>query len=262
MSEIIEFSEQLPALTESFPFPDLSQNAWEAYFDNKKFYDQQFPNLPQDTIDFFVSTYPEKVIERDVSILEKLSEVDEKLREKSHQPTLLVNEHTIPSTGGEFVALSFGLSLGPDADEHIKYTFQRSAVPSGSVRPRLFGPQTMLYYDDIGIDFTQSFGVMAFEPSPIQHIGGFLIDRTFHWQSAGEDSWRNTFQDSWGKLMIGNALIEEYISVNPDHAAVIDGCRDAYRNSGVNPELGRTIARTFGLDETLSDTEQSGLQWL
>lgn len=261
MSEKIDFSEQLPELTETFPFPETNEMAWEAFFDHKSEYEEQLRHLPWNAINFFVTVYPEKLIEGDFAFVEKLAEVDTVLRARSHQPVLLVNQHQELTSGKEFRAISFGFSLGEDIDQHVDLGSVYGSVPMGSVRPVLFGPQTLLYYDDTGILFSQSFGVRAMEPSPVGHIGGFLTDRSVHWVPRDGESWVYTVQDAWGELMVGNELIEEYVVEHPDLALVIDGCREAYRNGGTNPEIGRSIARTFGLDKTLSDGEQTKLQW-
>lgn len=262
MNERIEFSAELPTHVEHFPFPDLNQKAWEVYYDNKGSYDEHFPDLPKDTMLFMTTVYPEKVIAGDFAILEKLDEVDKKLRATSHEPVLMINQHTIQSDGKKYWAISFGFSLGDIVDEHIDLSWVSStAVPMGSTRPVLFAPQTLLYHDDIGIDFTQSFGVRAFEPDPIQHISGYLTNRFIQWQPVDGAAYAYSTEDTWGELIIGNDDIEDYISEHPEHAEVIDGCRDAYRNSGINPAMSRSIVRAFGLDDTLSDSEKTRLEW-
>lgn len=236
---------------------------WAGGFRNRV--TSEFPRLPKNFGHFFVTVYPEKVIEGDTRIPEILTSVAEKLGEKSHEPVVVVNEHEADGhlTRVGYRHISFGFSLGPDAETHVHAPDSSTSIPWGAIRPVLFAPQTIEHHDDIGISFTNSFGIRSFEASPLSHIGAYLLDRQMRWVGSNNeaDQYMCKVKDDYGQLLIGNAEIQEYIEEHPDHAAVIDGCRDTFRNKGNNPEVGRAIAKAFNLEDTLSDAEQTKLTW-
>lgn len=208
------------------------------------------PGLGFNVYEYFIEVYPEKAVSEDYEILQCLGELGIKLSQEK-APVLLVNEHKPPRYTEEFMAVSFGFAAG------VKFSARTDPIiGNGSIRPQLFAPQSVLFYEDIGVEFTQSLPIQSWNVHAVNHVGSYLLQRR---TTETPYTHNATVVDDGGEMYVGNHEIEGFVQENPLLAPVVDGFRESYRNNGLNPEIGRSIARAFKLD--VSDDEAKKLFW-
>lgn len=233
--------------------------------------------LPEKSADdfsaFFVESYPDKVVEEDLSLVKAIAETAVKLRVEK-QPVLVVSrlpEKYNPSPFGAIV--TFGFSAGQPLTFSPGHEWYNR-----DIKVPLVAPQALSCYGKTSaiVDYTQSFAVSEWGVASMQHVGSYLFRRSY--ENAVEvepedqgdemlalqhrfapEMWV-TYTHKTADIRVGNAEIEAFVEDNPSFAEVVDGCRSAYRNQGMNPLIGRTIAKDFKLD--ITDEEARKLRWL